>query len=63
MLRESMLGYLLRKEAAVRAMADAASKCGESIEVGSAIKTVRRQISQIAPINGGNPLTGEGITK
>lgn len=56
-----MLGYLLRKEAAVRAIAAAAE--GRRINVDGALRRIEIQKSQVAYANNGNPITGEGITK
>lgn len=60
---ESMLAHLIRKEAYVRGLADPSKQNASPIQIKSALEKVAQQKSQIAPVNGGNPITGEGVTK
>lgn len=56
--RQSFLGELLVKKSNV-------IKVGEKtkINTNALIKEVERQVAQISSQNGGDPITGKGITK
>ncbi|GIW63755.1 MAG: hypothetical protein KatS3mg091_557 [Patescibacteria group bacterium] len=55
---ESFLSQLLKKLSDVRRIEE---KTGRSIK--AAQQEVLRQIGQTSPKRGGNPITGEGVTK
>lgn len=55
---KSFLGVLLEKEAAFRRIGEETGK-----NVNPAINDVQRQEKQVSLQAGGNPITGEGVTK
>lgn len=55
---ESFAGELFRKYAAVKLI-----ETRTEVVTRAAEQEVLRQVKQVSLINGGNPITGEGVTK
>lgn len=53
-----MAEHLLKKLATVRRMGELTGA-----KMDSAEREVERQLEQVSKVNGGNPITGKGITK